>query len=390
MIQITLFILTFIFSLQVTFANNGCTNINQVPICHSGAGEASNNRVNICIDFGGLWGHIAQHPEDTVGECSVDLDANLKVWACNAGLRHKDHQDSLCFDADTGVQVPSCDGVSNCLCSGNELNQVLNIFDTLSFGKAPYSQGQQLSSYIYERKEAGRNSFSQASESQGQDILDAERGVTFELGSERFGSEYFVDLCYEILDPSLLSIPLSFSVEMVLKTDIFNGSYGYLTNAQVSQRSGIFCDQNQEGPYSYNESPLFTTSNLPFESGTRNFSTILTGKRSCFSRLLFKENQNSILRPWELKKVTVEANLNITPVNPIPPQDDSIVFCNVRQIRGNDYECSQQSFPDTASLRAYMTSQYNDIADWRQVHNKDYRGLCKAECRPLTGAEATP
>ncbi|MCR9205930.1 MAG: hypothetical protein NXH75_15210 [Halobacteriovoraceae bacterium] len=370
-------------------ANNGCTNLNKVPICHSGGG-ASTNRVNICVDFGALWGHIAQHPDDTVGECTIDLEEGLKVWACNAGLRHEDHNDTLCFDQNTGDEVSNCDGIENCLCSGNELSQVLNIFDTFSFAKAGYSQGNILSNFLSERKEAGRNSFSQASQSQGQEILNDELGVTFELGSERFGSDYFLDLCYEILNPALALLPMRVTVDMVLKADVFNGTAGYLSSAQVTQRSGIFCDDNLLGPYSYNNSPLYMTSHLPFDSGTRSFSTIITGKRSCFSRLRFTENQNSILRPTDKKQVTVEAKLDIEPVNPLPPQDDAIVFCNVRKVRGNQYTCSQQSFPDTASLRVYMTSQYNNIPDWNQAHNKDYRGLCRSDCRPLTGAEATP
>lgn len=95
-----------------------------------------------------------------------------------------------------------------------------------------------------------------------------------------------------------------------------------------------------------------------------------------------------MLRPHDTQQITVHADLEVNPVNDRPVVDEGLTFCHVQQIIGNKYQCFQRSFPDTPSLRAYMTSGYNNIPDWRQDHNKDYRGLCRNECRPLTGAEA--
>lgn len=382
-------VIAIVFSSQVL--GGDCTNLNKIPICHKGAGVDEDKKgVEICVDFGALWGHIAQHPHDKIGECGVNVEENLKVWACNAGLRHKDHNDGLCFDLNLGgAQVANCDQSDNCICSGDSLPQRLNAFDYLSYEIANYSQGNATSSFTESDLTAGVTSFAQASSDQGQHILKDDRGVTFKLGSERFGSEYFVDLCWEVLDTSLADEPLKVDVDLSLAADIFTSNQGYLSNALVTQRNGVFCDKTtSSGTYDYSGQPVYTTTEIPFVNGTRSFSATVSGARSCFARMLFKENQNSLLRPHELQQVTVQTNIKVEPVNDVNVEDNGLTFCHVQQIRGNQYQCFQRSFPDTPSLRAYMTSGYNNIPDWRQDHNKDYRGQCLSECRPLTGSEA--
>lgn len=374
-------------------ANNDCTNINKIPICHKGAGVDQDHKgVSICVDFGSLWGHIAQHPHDQIGECGVDVEENIKVWACNAGLRHKDHNDQFCFDLNNGgVIVANCSGLTSCLCSGDALPQRLNSFDYFSFDMANYYQGNVTSNFTDGNVTAGVTSYAQASRQQGTQILSSQRGVSFNLGSERFGSEYFVDLCYEVLDQRLKEEPVRVNVDLSLSADIFSGTQGYLTNALVSQRSGIFCDKSSFsglGPYDYSSSPVYVTSETPFLGGTRSFNTVVSGARSCFTRLLFRENQNSILRPNELQTVSVNASLNVEPVNEVKPEDNGLRFCHVQRVQGNKYQCFQRDFPTTDALRTYMTTGYNNIPDWNQDHNKDYRGDCLSDCRPLTGAEA--
>lgn len=103
--EVLLFILVFFLSFQYPsqILGKDCTSLNKVPICHKGGGVHEDHKgVSICVDFGALWGHIAQHPHDQIGECAVNIEENLKVWACNAGLRHQDHSDSLCFDMNQG------------------------------------------------------------------------------------------------------------------------------------------------------------------------------------------------------------------------------------------------------------------------------------------------
>ena len=113
---------------------NFCGSLNKIKICHTGAGaDPVKNGVEICTDFGALWGHLVQHPSDKIGDCGVNLEENLKVWACNAGIKHLDHQDTDCFDMNQGgVKVESCQGLTNCLCSGTSLPQSLFQFDYLN------------------------------------------------------------------------------------------------------------------------------------------------------------------------------------------------------------------------------------------------------------------
>ncbi len=387
------FILTLIsitiLSTSNLYADKDCKSRNRVPICHVGAGAHPHNKTTfVCSDFGSLRGHFVEHPKDTVGECGVDLEANLKVWACNAGLRHRDHTDGLCFDLNNGGnQVPNCSGLSNCLCSGDALPQILNNFDYFTFEKANYYQGQILSPYMSGSLEAGRIGFEQASSTQGSEILNNETGVSFYLGSERFGSDYFVDLCWELLNERLYNEPMNIQVDMRVTTDTFNSGESYLNTSEVTQRSGIFCDYTSTaGQYVYETSPSFTTSELPFYSGERSFSTTRSGARSCFTRLMFSEKQNELLRPWDLKKVTVQTDLNVEPVNDIDSIDLGLRFCHVYKVKPSDknWICKQLDFPTSQDLREYLIIEKLEEQD----HQKDYRGTCEATCGPLTGNEA--
>lgn len=211
--EVLLFILVFFLSFQYPsqILGKDCTSLNKVPICHKGGGVHEDHKgVSICVDFGALWGHIAQHPHDQIGECAVNIEENLKVWACNAGLRHQDHSDSLCFDMNQGgVQVP------NCNTSGDSLPQSLFSFYFFSYEIGNYNQGNLIGIFSSADKTAGQVSFEQASNSQGKHILNPDKGVTFKLGSERFGSQYFIDLCWEILDITLKDEPLKVDVNFI-------------------------------------------------------------------------------------------------------------------------------------------------------------------------------
>ncbi len=372
-----------------TYAANECDSRNRVPICHVGAGAHPHDKTTyICPDFGSLRGHFVEHPEDKIGECGVDLDVNLKVWACNAGLRHKDHNDKVCFDLNNGgAMVPNCSGTDHCMCSGVALPQILNMFDYFTYDKANYFQGEVLTPYSSYKYEAGRSGFKQASIAQGTEILNNDTGVSFYLGSERFGSDYFVDLCWELLSERLYDEPMKIDVGMKVTTDTFSSGDNYLVASELTQRSAIFCDYTTEnGQYVYEQSPSFTTPELPFISGERSFSDIRSGARSCFTRLMFKENQVDYLRPWDLKKITVQTDIEVNPVNDIDADDQGLRFCHVYKTKPSDKDwiCKQMDFATSQDLRAYLIVEKEEEQD----HNKDYRGTCKEVCGPLTGNEA--
>jgi hypothetical protein len=367
-----------------------CNSLNKVPICHSGVGASGDNAVEVCPDFGALWGHIVQHPSDTIGECGVNLEENLKVWACNAGIKHADHLDGACFDMNQGgVKVESCQDLNNCVCSGDSLPQSLFEFDYMKFAIAPYYKGQIQGPFLEKNVTAGQFTFAQATREQGSDKLDEDTGASFFLGSERFGAQYFADICGEFLDKRLEKTPMKISLNLFLAEDLFNSGEGYLDTAEVSQKSAIFCDKNSKtGPYRYSSSPIMATTELPYNGGSRELTTIDKDSRSCFARMLFKENQKDILRPYDLKRITLHSKLTVTPEGVLPGGDEPIEFCHVRKIRGNQYECNTLSFPNTASLRSYMQTGYSNIRDWSQDHGFDYRGACRQTCGPLTGNQA--
>jgi len=369
-----------------------CTSLNRVPLCHKGINSNSGKHVQICVDFGSLWAHIPHHPDDYISEnCGEDfnLEEDIEVYACNAGLRHKDHNDGLCFDMNQGgAIVPNCSLSSNCICSGENLPQVLNSFDYMSYEIGQMSTSQV--SYSSEQKTAGRQSYNQATTSQGYSVLNPEKGVSFFLGSERFGSEYFVDLCWNILNPALENFRLKATVSTQVTENTFGSNGGYLDYAGLLHRAGVFCDTNDSGPLNFSSTPHYMTNESSFQPALNQFSYTFEEKRACFARLLFKETQNEVLRPWDLKKIVVDSILDIEPVDEIvsEPIDGPFTYCQVNRIRGNNFSCTQHSFPDTQSFRNYMLNNYGGNGDWTQDNNTNYRGLCRADCRPLRGNEA--
>ena len=372
-----IFVLYSLLSWGVFAQNNLCQDKFHIPICHSGAGH-SHNDVDICPDFGSLWGHLVQHPDDYIGPCIEDVEANVKLYACNAGLKHKPHTQALCFDRDRdGIVVPNCDNSRNCICSNGDELQTQHLRDYFEYGIADFTNDFS-APFSLNRKKAGKTLFEVASDSQGNHVLSEDPRLTFQFGSTRIGTEYFVDFCWKILDSELAKKQFKISSTLSVVENLFLG-VDYLNTADVELKWEIYCDSKFSGQLSYSPVPYRESSYAPFLTGLAQVNQDLPIGQSCFIRYKLRENEWDFLRPHDLKKITVLNNMDIEPKNPIEPNDLPITFCHVEPQGQNSYNCRTHTFPNTQALRLWMMTGNNDHREWRQNNQHNYRGVCEVE-----------
>lgn len=134
----------------------------------------------------------------------IDLDSifpGQEIYACNIGIRHRPHSDRVCFtrdDRSVSCDPRQCSSASaescNCVCTGSTISNVQDGESRLDFIAGSYSPRNQSSNINYNRV-AGSNNFEQLfnnSESFNYEI----NSLSLRLGSERFGTEYYIDFCY--------------------------------------------------------------------------------------------------------------------------------------------------------------------------------------------------
>ena len=132
------------------------------------------------------------------------------MYACNAGLRHKLHGDRVCFERETkkSCKPESCkDGKAcNCVCTGGFGNNRDGEYrlDYMTAGYAAWDERTNGVSGVKNiNKPAGKNKFNTLFENNEMDMTKYTQAyrkqltsLGFNLGSERYGSEYFVDICF--------------------------------------------------------------------------------------------------------------------------------------------------------------------------------------------------
>ena len=134
------------------------------------------------------------------------------IYACNAGLKHKLHNDRVCFNRETlrscnpanscpQVNAETCD----CVCTGGMDGSRAGEY-RLDYMTAKYAAWSERTSGVGPQtrinKPAGYRNFNQLFEA-GTDIRNYSEtyrkqltSLVFALGSERYGAEYFLDVCF--------------------------------------------------------------------------------------------------------------------------------------------------------------------------------------------------
>ena len=125
------------------------------------------------------------------------------IYACNAGIRHQATSKQVCYLEGTteSCSKSSCNGdpecESRCVCSGKNGGEYL--MDYMKVTTADWKDNGDTSpdsSVEHVTKKAGNGTFN-AAFSSGQDAYAKRiKNLSFNLGSELYGAEYFVDICY--------------------------------------------------------------------------------------------------------------------------------------------------------------------------------------------------
>lgn len=356
-----------------------CDKLTHVPICHVGAG-ASTNYVTVCSDFGSLWGHLVQHPGDYIGECVTSIDDKVNIYACNAGLVHGPHSQDMCFDYEdniSGVLVQSCGDSSNCKCVGGSENETQHLRDYFNYAIADYND-QLNAPFVSKALKAGKYSMNEASDHQGHHVIANDKHVSFNLGSSRIGSEYFVDICWRILDENLRDLRFKVNATISVIENLFT-DIDYLNTAEVDLKWEVYCDSSSNNSLSFPQNPIIESNYMPFTTGLATAQTDLPKSKGCYIRFQMLENEWDFLRPHDLKQVTLQTDVDVDLKDPLIAGDEPITFCHVEPVSNKDFKCTTRSFPNTEALRIWMQLGHNDHRTWRQNNQHNYRGQCVTE-----------
>ena len=403
-------IILFTFISISAHAKNSCPDYKAL-VCHAGS-EINPNYVEVCVSFSSLYGHLAEHEMDYYGECRLkDVKA---PYACNAGMRQKNSSEVICIrkDEDETRYVSSCGDSKNCMCSGPDDQYLFDYFkvDLIEYNPFVGSEASPTQKHV----EAGKNNFELATENPANTKIVSEGGLSFNLGAERMNGEYFVDMCWMNTTGSK-KYDLDFTIQSRITTHSDNGT-DYPTVSGLKSRYKIYCDYDFDGVYTYDTLTRIDESpNLPFEVGDiTSYDFNISDAEFCIVRQSFKETKPEVMRPWDLKNIVVQNNLDID----VPPYTDGpIRICHVQEITngggpgGNNgtnhsygphiaavtvgtpfqtvnkkkiHECTQLQFDDSDHLKAYI-KHGKDNKEFRDIHQHDYVGTCRSACGPIHG-----
>lgn len=275
------------------------------------------------------------------------------IYACDAGLKHAPHKEQVCYDR---VTMDSCnpsrctDEVQcNCVCTGESRSDAGEYrHDFLNASYAAWTEnGERTTNISSASKAANTDSFNRVFTSNNEWNKQLTK-LSFNLGSERYGAEFYLDICYRgpqidyYAANSLADTPnfLLKAQATVTDVDTNNGmSYSSLSDLQV--RAVTACDQQGKGAYvyagngdgSYDNALLNEiTSDVTVAAGQFQYSTPFSGfntgsnlflidrwinngntytPRFCKVRYYFKENKRnsndliSTIRKWKIQKAKV-------------------------------------------------------------------------------------
>ncbi len=403
-------ILFLIFISSSVLAKNNCPDYKAL-VCHAGS-EINPNYVDICVSFSSLYGHLAEHEMDYYGPCRLK---DIKTpYVCNAGMRQKDSAAQICIrkDENSTEYVADCGDSRNCTCSGPTDHYLYDFFrvDLVDFD--PFSE---VSTNLETRNiQAGKDRFKAATNTPATKRIVNEGGLSFNLGSERMNGEYFVDMCW-MNTTGTKQYDLDFNIQSnIIGHSEIGATYTEVTD--LKSKYHIYCDYDFDGVYDYDTlTKVESSTEVPFQIGTiATYDFNISNAEFCVVRQAFREMKPEVMRPWDLKKITVQNNLEID----VPPYNEGpINICHVQEITngggpgGNNgtnhsygphiaavtigtpfqtvnkkkiHECTQLQFDDSDHLKAYI-KHGKDNKEFRDIHQHDYVGTCRSTCGPIHG-----
>ncbi len=194
------------------------------------------------------------------------------IYPCNAGIKHEPYSSRVCYDRVTSQScnpaedcrtTPEC----NCVCTGSTSGDGETRLDYLSVSSAEWTDNGEMAGATSARNlYAPETSFNTAfNEGQKEEWTRQLTKMSVNLGSERYGAEFFLDVCYRGpqieyfyasqnggFSPAGTATP-NFSVKaQATVTDLVTSNglrYSELADLKVSAK--VVCDQQGKGSYVY-------------------------------------------------------------------------------------------------------------------------------------------
>ena len=287
-------------------------------------------------------------------EFKFDINSSgPSIYPCDAGLMHEPHDERVCYDR---VTSDSCnpnnciDEVDcNCVCTGAGSNNGQGEYrlDFLNASYADWTENGDTASNVKSKNVAAKdNKFGRVFT--GKEEWEKQlTKLSFNLGSERYGAEFYLDICYRgpqieyHMAGSINDTPNFFLKSQATVTDInTNNGLNYSSLADLQVKAVAICDQQGVGTYVYAhdnsnnyDDPLAhqienSMANFGQYYKATNYSGFNTGSnlflikeyinklntktpRFCKIRYSFKENKRntgdllSQIRKWKIQQAEV-------------------------------------------------------------------------------------
>ncbi len=264
-------------------------------------------------------------------ELQFKFDVNSSgpdLYACNVGLKHQNPGNQVCYieGTQTACKPETCQDqacIDNCKCTSANGGAYLMDFFTVSSG----AWGSTGTLPQVTTKKSGNQDFA-ALFTDTDAWANRIDNLSFNLGSERYGAEYFVDMCYRGPQIEYYEKNEIVNFGMLSQTSVtdLNVSPGlsYKTLANLATRSDWVCDTQGEGKYKYarNLSNQYNTldneavfgggdiknsteytpvggSTITFQNGFIQSGTSKS-LRFCKVRYYYNEKAIDALRKWQL------------------------------------------------------------------------------------------
>lgn len=419
-------IITFI-ALALTLSSNSfaqgkvCKDnkLDKITICQAKKDNANPGKVkfvNKCVAFSALYSKLSNHPLTSVGECgsSNNLTDGV-VYACNAGIKHVAAA-QVCYQrSNPSVSCnpnPSCDSSTescDCVCSGTNGGE--NNVDYVKFNGRNFSEYEDLSNISDENFWSNtlltRNSLDQGHSSSidnegfvvathnPESFVLKDQSLSFQLGSELFGSEYFVDLCWKNTNEDNVGTFDINSLYSYKNKDLFGDSY--VSSADIHTKTDVVCTDSD-----YNSFSQFEETYFPFPSQMSEMTPYIESVEDvsfCRVRHYFKEN-NVAFRPWEVSAIDISTKLEVKlSDDTVVDNDDSVRICHIVTVgapvegsgngNGNNSNVEtvtcQLEFATSDDYKRFVLHHSPSVSSYNPHHNSDYRLINGNNCSGIVG-----
>lgn len=280
--------------------------------------------------------------------------SGMSIYPCDAGLKHADHSAEICYDPNTNL---SCDPSAcssqddcDCICTGTpgSTGNTQYLADFMTANVADWGDMASTPTNVSTLSvQAGQNSFARLF-SANNEWLKQVTSLTFNFASERYGSEFYLDVCFrgtQITQPGQGGAHPNYVMKLQSTlTDLVSANtLQYSALSDLNVKITATCDLQGEGTYTgaptgdalahqingvAGGDVTFTTSYTDFAAGSNVvlLDTLLNNglnkaPRFCKMRYHFLENMRNSsdpvaqIRRWQRQQARISTLSDVTPRN---------------------------------------------------------------------------